>query len=447
MSSSVATSRLDLRLPVLGGVLVVLTVMAIQAGLSGLHSVDDPLADWRIHAQIGLSVLAYLLAVFHVRRGGSGNLAMIIGIGLALRLVLALSHPMLSSDMYRYVWDGRVELAGINPYLYVPADEALRFMRDDFIFTNMNRPDYAHTIYPPFAQMFFAAVGLISPTLTAMRLAIVGLDAVSIWALIRLLDIAGRNRALVLIYAWNPLILWEFGNNAHIDALAVCLILLALLVMFDGKKHSIGVGSLAYGGAVLTKFLPLVIAPALWPRGGWKLALGSVFLWVGLYRVYANWGDAGWQVLGFLGEYRHEEQLDTGSGYWIPAVLGQMADLPHWVGTAFGALSAGLLGVLGAWIAFVRRPMALPDVARACVWLVMALLLLLTPHYAWYYAWLSAFAVLAPVWPAIWLSSAAMLLYEPGLPPHVVLPSVLFLSTLALVWFDRRAVFSTQGNS
>ncbi len=444
MSSTATFSRIDMRLPMLGVVLSVLTLLAIQAGLSGLHSVDDPLADWRIHVQIGLSVITYLLAVFYVRRVGVGNLWVIVGVGLALRLILSVSHPMLSSDMYRYVWDGRVALAGINPYLYVPADEALRFLRDDFIFTNMNRPDYAHTIYPPFAQMFFALVGLISPTLTAMRLAIVALDGVSIWALIRLLDLAGRDRALVLIYAWNPLVFWEFGNNAHIDALAVCLILLSLLVMFSRAKNWAGP---VFGGAVLTKFLPLVIAPALWPRGGWRAATGSALLIAILYTVYAIWGHAGWQVLGFLGEYRHEEQLDSGSGYWIPAVLGQMVSLPHGAGTAFGALAAGLLGVLGAWIAFVRRPMELPDVALACVWLVMALLLLLTPHYAWYYAWLSAFAVLAPVWPAIWLSSAAMLLYEPGLPPHVVLPSVLFVSTLALVWFDRRAVLSTQGNS
>ena len=397
---------------------------------------DDPLADWRIHAQIGLSVVVYLLAVAHIRRGGTGNVAMIIGLGLALRLVLAFAHPMLSSDLYRSVWDGRVQWAGINPYLHVPADDALRLLRDDFIFTNMNRPDYAHTIYPPVAQIFFALVGAVSPTLTAMRLAVVGLEAVSCWALLRLLDRMAQPRALVLIYAWNPLALWEFGNNAHIDALAVCLILLALLALFSQRT---GGAALALGGAVLTKFLPMAIAPALWPRGGWKLALGSAGLLAALYAVYAIWGDAGWRVLGFLGEYRHEEQLDSGGGFWPLALLGLVLRLPAWLGTAYAALAAGSLGLLGGWIAFIHRPLTLADAARASVWLVLGLLMLLGPHYAWYFGWLSALAVMAPSWPAIVLSSAAMLLYEPGLLP----PSLLYLSTLALIRFDWRALKGT----
>ena len=427
-----------------GLLLAVLTLLGIAAGYRGLEQFDDPLAGWGLKEAIGASLLAYAGAVWLVRRGAEVELRTILLLGIGLRVVLALSHPMLSSDLYRYGWDGLVQVSGINPYRFIPADEALRYLRDDVFYANMNRPDYAHTIYPPAAQIFFALVAAVTQKLVALRLAVVALDIATLWALIRLLDRSGQRRAPLLIYAWNPLALWEFGNNAHIDALAVCLILLSLLVMFSRAKNWAGP---VFGGAVLTKFLPLVIAPALWPRGGWRAATGSALLIAILYTVYAIWGHAGWQVLGFLGEYRHEEQLDSGSGYWIPAVLGQMVSLPHGAGTAFGALAAGLLGVLGAWIAFVRRPMELPDVALACVWLVMALLLLLTPHYAWYYAWLSAFAVLAPVWPAIWLSSAAMLLYEPGLPPHVVLPSVLFVSTLALVWFDRRAVLSTQGNS
>ena len=57
--------------------------------------------------------------------------------------------PFLSSDMYRYVWDGRVQVAGINPYRYVPADPALQSLRDDAIYPHINRADIARTIYPP----------------------------------------------------------------------------------------------------------------------------------------------------------------------------------------------------------------------------------------------------------------------------------------------------------
>ena len=58
--------------------------------------------------------------------------------------------------MYRYVWDGRVQLAGINPYRYVPAADQLAFLRDAAVYPNINRAEYAHTVYPPVAQAIFA---------------------------------------------------------------------------------------------------------------------------------------------------------------------------------------------------------------------------------------------------------------------------------------------------
>ena len=80
-----------------------------------------------------------------------------------MRLMVMLSPPFLSSDLYRYVWDGRVQAAGINPYLYIPADPALAGLRDTAIFPHINRADYAPTIYPPVAQAIFLAVGLAQP--------------------------------------------------------------------------------------------------------------------------------------------------------------------------------------------------------------------------------------------------------------------------------------------
>ena len=96
-----------------------------------------------------------------------------LAVAIAMRLPVLLAPPFLSSDVYRYVWDGRVQVAGINPYRYVPADPALPPLRDAAIFPHINRADTARTIYPPAAQLVFQAVARVSDSVIAMKLAMV----------------------------------------------------------------------------------------------------------------------------------------------------------------------------------------------------------------------------------------------------------------------------------
>ena len=97
-----------------------------------------------------------------------------------LRGYVLLFDPLLSSDIYRYIWDGRVQAAGINPYRYFPAHDALAALRDATIFPRINRADYAVTIYPPVAEFFFLIVTRIGEKTNVMRLALLGCEAVSV---------------------------------------------------------------------------------------------------------------------------------------------------------------------------------------------------------------------------------------------------------------------------
>jgi alpha-1,6-mannosyltransferase len=414
----------------LGLTLAALTLGGILAGYRTLAQFDDPLGGWQLQAAIGASLAVYFLAVRLMRYGADIALWQILAVGIGLRLALALAHPMLSSDLYRYGWDGLVQTWDVNPYRYVPANPALLFLRDGVFFANMNRPDYAHTIYPPAAQVFFVLVSAISRQLSVLKLAVAALDIATLWALVRLLDRSGQRRAQLLIYAWNPLVLWEFSNNAHIDALAVLLLMLAVLATLERYP---ALGGALLGGAVLTKLLPALAFPALWPRGGWRMAAAAALAVAVLYAYYAAWQNVGWQVFGFLGGYRHEEALDTGSGYWLLALLGHAVALPSRAGTIYAVIAVAALAALGAWVAFVRRPQTIGEVAACAGVLIATLTILLSPHYAWYYAWLSAFAALAPSWAAVWLSSAAMALYVQTLPEGLIAPSILFLPALALL--------------
>src|SRR5205085_8955923 len=128
----------------------------------------------------------------------------------------------------RYVWDGRVQAAGINPYRYVPADPALAFLRDQDIFPHINRADYAPTAYPPAAQAIFFLATRIQETGTAIKLVVTGFEAVTIAAILALLRCDGLPPERVLIYAWHPLPIWEFAGAGHIDAAAIAFLCLAL---------------------------------------------------------------------------------------------------------------------------------------------------------------------------------------------------------------------------
>src|SRR5262249_40601827 len=135
----------------------------------------------------------------------------------------------LSTDVARYVWDGRVQAAGTNPYRYVPADTQLAPLRDQAIYPHINRVDYAVTIYPPVAEMIFLLASRVSESFTMMRLTMIGFEAVTVLALLALLDHDGRPAARVLIYAWHPLTIWEFAGTGHVDAAAIALMTLAML--------------------------------------------------------------------------------------------------------------------------------------------------------------------------------------------------------------------------
>src|SRR5262249_19816733 len=118
-------------------------------------------------------------AATHVaeRAGVVRSLWVIVVVAIGLRFAVLIVEPLLSSDIYRYIWDGRVQATGVNPYRYVPADPALAGLRDAAIYPNINRADSAVTIYPPVAQMFFFIVTRIGDHVTVMRLALLAREA------------------------------------------------------------------------------------------------------------------------------------------------------------------------------------------------------------------------------------------------------------------------------
>jgi len=428
------------RLCVCGLVLLGLTTAALSLHTPDSATVGSPEAKTLFVAILGISAAVYLLAVTMVLRQPIRRQAVwiVLVVAAAMRVPLILSPPFLSTDVYRYVWDGRVQAAGINPYRYIPADPALQSLRDAAVYPHINRGDYAPTIYPPAAQVIFATVARLRPGVTAVKAAMVGFEILATVCLLRLLAAAGLPAERVLIYGWNPLPVWAFAGNGHVDAAAIGLLAAALLLR-TRQRH--GWAGVVLATAALTKFLPAVVAPALWRQAAgarfaaWRMATLAVITVVGLYGLY---GSVGWRVFGFLQGYGAEEGLDSGSGVWLLSGLGRLILLPPLALPLYMATVLALLAGLGGWFAFVRRPDD-PVAICACAAVLMAVLTFaISPHYPWYYAWLAMPSVVAPTRSVLWLSSAPILLYLDTYGDRFVWPSVVFLPALLLALIDLR---------
>src|SRR5262245_25300760 len=192
------------------------------AGASGI--------GWFIKLALIQGVI-YLVASFIAWRAGPSRSTLLVVVIFAIlfRLSVLFAPPLLSDDVYRYVWDGRVQSAGINPYRYIPADNKLEGVRDTAIYPKINRRDYAPTMYPPGAEAIFLLTTRISQSVTWMKATMVGFEAITAWALMALLASFGLSRQRVLIYAWHPLVVWEFAGSGHLDAIAIAFVALALL--------------------------------------------------------------------------------------------------------------------------------------------------------------------------------------------------------------------------
>ncbi len=444
-----------------GLVLLGLTAPALYA-----QQADD--IAWFV--ALALAQGAVYLVALGLTRGSTASrrsLALILGVAVAMRIAVLAAPPYLSSDVYRYVWDGRVLAAGINPYRYIPVDPHLAPLRDAVIFPQINRSNYAPTIYPPAAQAIFFAVTRISESVLAMRVAMVLFEAIAVALLLPLLASAGLPAARMIVYAWHPLPVWEFAGSGHIDAAIVAFATLALwsrarptafaLLSYRRRPGSTadmdpglrrddnsargrpGFTGLALALGVLVKLYPAVLFPALWRRWEWRMPAAFAAA-MGL--AYLPFLGVGWGVFGFLPGYLAEEGFTAGGGGFYPwsvarAVLplGGVSDIAYLAAAA--CLLAGLAVYVGS-----RGVGRDGDVFGAAL-LAAAFVVLLSPHYPWYFAWLIVFACLVPSAALLWLTLASFLLYLVPVGSQLVrdhyrflVESAIYVPTLALAALD-----------
>jgi hypothetical protein len=223
--------------------------------------------DLRQHLALYLTAHALLTALMlvawrAVAAGGPAVFRAMLVAAVVFRVIAAVAPPTLSDDVFRYVWDGRVQAAGHHPYKFPPSDPMRAELRDPIVYPRINHPEIP-TIYPPLAQLFFAALAAAKLSVTGFKIALGLADVGVVVALAGLLDALGLPRHRAVLYAWNPLAVFEAAGSGHVEPLGIALVLLALSGLTKAHKTAAGA---ALGGAIQAKLLPLLLVPGFLRR-------------------------------------------------------------------------------------------------------------------------------------------------------------------------------------
>lgn len=385
----------------------------------------------------------YLVALWLVLRRLHSTprvVAAILGFAILFRVLMLTTPIYLSSDIYRYLWDGRVQWAGHNPYRYPPAAVELKALRDPALHPHINRPASV-TAYPPGAEWLFALAARLAPgSIPGWRLLLLAVEMGTFWVLVGLLRRIGAPGTAVLAYAWSPLVVFEGVQAGHVDLAMILFVLLALTARLGGSSARAGV---LLGIAVLIKVYPALLVAAWWRRHDWRFpAVAGATVALG-YLPYAASLGAG--ALGFLPSYflDRREDFNVGLRALLTWGLGLSAEVPRRVTIVL------LLVAVAAALAWIGRAHARGryDAWRAAA-LAIGVWLVLGPFsvHPWYVLWMVPFLCVAPspAWlyfsGAVVLSYAEYLVQPGGLPWWAWLGEYGPLYTILIAGARRRAM-------
>ena len=342
----------------------------------------------------------------------------ILGFALLFRVVFLFSSPIQEDDFYRYLWDGKVIASGLNPYGVAPSSveeeqagtqpyRAILKQDEAFgiILARVNHP-WVPTIYPPLAQGIFGLAAFVAPgSLWGLRILFLLFDLSICFLLINILHRLQLNEALVLVYAWSPLVIKETINSTHYDVIPTFFLMLAVCALLHQWKKAAFV-SLAL--AILGKLYPLLLAPFFlwrvkesvgWSRACEGIAILSVVIFAG-YAPFLGVGAGLWQ-----GAVTFVEQWQTNS-FLFPLLATLVKN--RW-------MANGVMGlVLGGLLFLLSRRHDLTD-DPSFLWgnfVVLGALFLFSPvGDPWYFVWLTPFLCFFPMRSWILLSGLLGLYY------------------------------------
>jgi hypothetical protein len=324
-------------------------------------------------ASLTLAGMVYLLAIREFFATPTFARRVVV-IGLVLAAVWHIQFLRVPAgtddDIHRYVWDGRLQRLGYNPYIVIPSDPAANGLHTPET-RSLNNPDLPSP-YPPGAQLFFRAVTAIQESTFALKIAFVFCEVAIVFVLLDVLRYNRQGTHLVLAYAWSPLLAIEVAGNGHIDIVGALLLLVSAAAL--GRRWRT-TAAVAFGLAVAVKLLPIVLLPLYWKRVRIRDAALAVAVVGFLYVPFLNHGRI---PLGSLGTYIQSWRFNGP----VFAMLDHVAP-PQ--------LLAGLAALVGLVTATWLRGAAAEWSPEIFAWPMAASLLFAPAVFPWYLLWLLPF--------------------------------------------------------
>ncbi|MCA9402213.1 MAG: DUF2029 domain-containing protein [Candidatus Omnitrophica bacterium] len=421
------------------------TVMAMENGF--YYQVDNnamPTTAFLVVFFIAFLLVAYLTLRIERSQDDRWMLGAVLAFAVVFRLILLPGEPIHENDYYRYLWDGKATVHGINPYKYAPSDlfmyeyhysedyyddiggvvlaartrdkadaarlDRLLALRDaNRLFYDRIGHWQVPTIYPPAAQAVFALISWLRPdSFIFMKFVFMLFDLGVIALTVMLLRHCGRNPAMVIIYAWSPLVLKEFPNAGHFDPVAVFFTLLAVYWLVTDRALK---GFIALALAALSKFFSVVLLP-LFAGAGRRRGIPAFFAVIAFaYVPFLLWNDASFtEIFRGLSTYNQEWSYNSSLFAIIYRVMEEInAD---WVRTLIPSkvVAAVLYGAGILWLS-VRPCAGTVERLHRCLLAVAGLFIINPVGDPWYFCWCIPFLCLFPYRSWILLSGTLILSY------------------------------------
>jgi len=353
-SSNAPKPSLGFLSPLLG--LIECVALLLVALLIWLMFNGSTIATFLLVPVLLLAFIPYFVAVYVCAHPQAlTTVRAVLFFTVVFRLIFLGTPPELSDDIHRYIWEGRAQNHGYNPYVYAPNAAELEPLRDDN-YRHINHPEIP-AIYPPFAQLLFSALallpqasgywlGLFFNPLTYAKFLFGGIDCLNVWLLVLILRERKLPHQFALIYGWNPLPALEFAGSGHMLTVAISLFLATCLLVQRNRQvfaaisaglafsmHFLIVAPLLHAYNALDKrWLPVVaivfVASYVPFLSAGVLALESITHYAAMWKFNDSlFGLIAWP-------FRETDRASLGSGIYLAYKWPKVLCGAVWLGTA-----------------------------------------------------------------------------------------------------------------